>query len=82
MPSRLDTLRSRQNDSRVPLHSGAEGTDDTLYLARAPVNLDAAPAQRTALLETIALAGTRVVNRAAGVILLRPDWTSLEMPKS
>src|SRR4051812_20231569 len=42
---------------------------ETLSLARAPARLDAAPDQRSALLETIALAATRAVNRAAGVVL-------------
>ena len=54
---------------------------DELTLARAPANLDAAPDQRAALLETIALAGTRAVNRAAGVVLAPPDWTSRELPE-
>lgn len=40
---------------------------EELTLARAPADLDAAPPQRAALLEMIALAGTRAVNRAAGV---------------
>jgi hypothetical protein len=40
---------------------------DELRMARAPANLDAAPGQRSALLEMIALAGTRAVNRAAGI---------------
>lgn len=42
---------------------------DTLHLARRPAQLDAADAQRAALLENIALAATRAVNRAAGVEL-------------
>jgi hypothetical protein len=54
---------------------------DELRLARPPAVLDAAAAQRAALLEMIALAATRVVNRAAGIVLLRPDWTSDEMPQ-
>jgi hypothetical protein len=54
---------------------------DELQLARAPANLDAAPAQRVALLEMIAIAGTRAVNRAAGVVLAPPDWTSEELPQ-
>lgn len=45
--------------------AGAAG--DGLRLARAPAQLDAAPAQRTALLELIALAGTRAVNKVAGI---------------
>lgn len=40
---------------------------EELTLKRAPVNLDASAAQRAALLETIALAGTRAVNRAWGL---------------
>lgn len=42
---------------------------DALRLARPPARLDADLAQRAALLEMIALAGTRAVNRAAGVTL-------------
>lgn len=61
-------------------HARAEG--EALSLARAPSDLGAAPAQRIALLESIALAGTRAVNRAAGVDLPRPDWTSGQMAKS
>ena len=56
--------------------------EDQLVLARPPVRLEATSQQRAALLEMIALAGTRAVNRAAGVNLARPDWTSLEMPES
>lgn len=52
-----------------------------LRLARAPAQLDAVPQQRSALLEMIALAGTRAINRAAGVMLARPDWTSAELPE-
>lgn len=40
---------------------------DAVRLARPPVPLDALPTQRSALLEMIALAGTRAANRAAGV---------------
>jgi hypothetical protein len=47
---------------------------ETLRLARAPVTLEAAPEQRSALLEMIAYAGTRAVNRAAGVVLPPPPW--------
>jgi hypothetical protein len=54
---------------------------DELQLARTPANLDAAPAQRVALLEMIAIAGTRAVNRVAGVVLAPPDWTSAELPQ-
>jgi hypothetical protein len=53
-----------------------------LRLARPPASLEADAAQRTALLESIAMAGTRAVNRAAGVVLARPDWTSHDLPKS
>lgn len=53
-----------------------------LRLARAPADLDAAPGQRAALLEMIALAGTRAANRAAGVVLTRPDWTSADLPQT
>lgn len=55
---------------------------DELRTARQPANLDAAPLQRAALLEMIALAGTRAANRQAGVVLPSPDWTSTELPKS
>jgi len=51
-----------------------------LVVARPPVALDAAPAQRARLLESIALAGTRAVNRAAGIVLPAPDWTSSQTP--
>lgn len=54
---------------------------EELRQARAPADLDAAPQQRAALLEMIALAGTRAVNRAAGVTLARPDWTSADLPE-
>lgn len=40
---------------------------DALRLARPPASLDAADTQRRALLESIALAGTRALNRAAGI---------------
>lgn len=59
----------------------AEGGDE-LRLARPPADLDAAAPQRTALLEAIAVANTRAVNRALGVILPRPDWTSRDLPES
>lgn len=42
---------------------------EELEVARAPVALDAAEAQRLALLESIAVAATREVNRGAGVVL-------------
>jgi hypothetical protein len=54
---------------------------DELQLARMPANLDAAAHQRAALLECIAVAGTRAVNRAAGVVLARRDWTSANLPE-
>jgi hypothetical protein len=56
-----------------------EGVSEELRLARAPADLDALPQQRAELLEMIALAGTRAVNRAAGVVLAPPDWTSREI---
>lgn len=55
---------------------------DELCLARVPSNLDAAPEQRAALLEMIALAGTRATNRLAGVVLPPPDWTSADLPRT
>jgi len=62
---------------------GDSRTPEELRLMRAPANLDAAAAQRLALLESIALAGTRAVNRAAGVVLPpAPNWTSGELPES
>ena len=42
---------------------------ETVRRARPPVPLDPSPEQRGALLEMIAVAGTRAVNRAAGVVL-------------
>src|SRR4051812_39788745 len=45
---------------------------EELRLMRPPADLEAAAAQRMALLEMIALAGTRAVNRAAGVVLAPP----------
>lgn len=56
--------------------------DDALHLARAPAQLDAAGARRAALLEAIAAAGTRAVNRAAGIAVARPDWTSADLPET
>jgi hypothetical protein len=53
-----------------------------LRLARAPANLEAAVSQRSALLECIAVAGTRACNRLNGVVLERPDWTSANLPKT
>jgi len=52
-----------------------------LRLGRAPAKLDAEPGQRAALLERIALAGTRAINRMNGVVMVRPDWTSDNLPK-
>jgi hypothetical protein len=49
-----------------------------LKLARPPTRLDPAATQRAALLESIALAGTRAVNRAAGVAPA-PPWPRREM---
>ncbi|HWA84908.1 MAG TPA: hypothetical protein VG710_01685 [Opitutus sp.] len=52
---------------------------DGLQLVRRPAALEAADAQRTALLETIAVAATRAVNRECGVRLAAPEnWTSGE----
>lgn len=49
-------------------------TGDTVQRARPPLPLDATAEQRVALLEMIAVAGTRAVNRAAGVVLpVRPE---------
>ncbi|MEY4938556.1 MAG: hypothetical protein RIQ93_291 [Verrucomicrobiota bacterium] len=42
-------------------------TGEQLRLARRPAPLDATATQRTALLEAIAVAGTRALNRAAGL---------------
>lgn len=49
---------------------------DELRLARAPADLDAMTAQRLALLESIAAAATRAVNRVAGVVLPPPAWAA------
>ena len=46
--------------------------DDALHVARRPAALTPAPAQRAGVLEQIALAGTRAVNRAAGIVLSAP----------
>jgi hypothetical protein len=48
--------------------SRADGGGDELRLARRPAKLDPAAEQRAALLEMIAIAGTRAVNRAAGLV--------------
>jgi hypothetical protein len=53
--------------------------DDELQVRRRPADLDTNPAQRLALLESVALAATRAVNRAVGIPLPLPDWTSDEM---
>lgn len=45
---------------------------EELRLVRAPADLQASAEQRAALLECIAFAGTRAVNRAAGVVAARP----------
>ncbi len=50
------------------------GLGEELRLARPPASLDSSVAQRTALLESIATAGTRATNRAAGVVLPPPSW--------
>lgn len=47
---------------------------EELQLRRTPAALEAPTEQRAALLEMIALAGTRAVNRAAGVVLPPPPW--------
>ncbi len=47
---------------------------EELRLGRAPADLNAVTAQRLALLESIAAAATRVVNRVAGVVLPPPAW--------
>jgi hypothetical protein len=48
--------------------SGGDAPGSELRLARAPAKLEPAAEQRAALLEMIAVAGTRAVNRAAGVL--------------
>ena len=55
---------------------------EELRVGRVPAQLDSAPEQRTALLECIALAGTRTLNRMSGVVLSRPDWTSIDLQKT
>ncbi|MBI5768533.1 MAG: hypothetical protein HZA93_12105 [Verrucomicrobia bacterium] len=52
---------------------------DALELARRPVWTGPAPEGRGAMLEAIALAATRAVNREAGVAL---DWTKRESPQT
>ena len=55
---------------------------DGLRLARAPAALEASVEQRGRMLESIALAGTRIVNRAMGVDLPPPSWAekAAELP--
>jgi hypothetical protein len=53
---------------------------EALKLARPPAQLEALAAQRAALLEMIALAATRAVNRAAGVVLAPPPWAEVDEP--
>lgn len=62
---------------------------DQLAVARIPVDLAATPAQRTALLESIAAAGTSQVNRASGISVTSrnrgfssADWTSRQTPET
>lgn len=55
---------------------------DRLVLARCPADLAASEGQRAALLEQIALAGTRAANRAAGLTFSPAGWTSAQMPKT
>ncbi len=57
--------------------AGCDGAADELRLARAPAALEASVEQRAALLEMIALAGTRAINRAAGVVLAPPLWADV-----
>ncbi len=57
---------------------------DTLALARRPVWTEPAPEKNAALLESIALAATRAVNRAAGITLPAPphfQFPSAEVPR-
>jgi hypothetical protein len=51
---------------------------DALKLARPPIQLDTVAEQRLALLEMIAAAATRAVNRAAGITLVRPWMNEAE----
>lgn len=53
---------------------------DALELTRRPVELTAAEAQRLALLEAIAQAGTRAVNRSHGVALVWPGAERADTP--
>ena len=50
-----------------------DGGGEELRLARPPAKLEPAAEQRAALLEMIAVAGTRAVNRAAGVVRASAD---------
>jgi hypothetical protein len=50
--------------------------DASLENVRRPTDLISSPAQRHALLQAIAAAGTRAINRAAGLTFSRSDWTS------
>jgi hypothetical protein len=54
---------------------------DELELRRRPADLSASDLQRSSLVEQIALAGTRAVNRAFGISFSPARWTSREMPK-
>ncbi len=54
---------------------GAAG-EDALRLVRPPVDLRASEAQRQALLEGLAAAGTREANRMFGVGRERPEWAA------
>ncbi len=54
---------------------------DDLQLARPPAALESTPEQRAALLEGIARAGTKAVNRAAGIAVTRASWTTGELPQ-
>jgi hypothetical protein len=49
----------------------------SLELVRRPVTIDAASQARVALLENIALAATRAVNRQAGITPLNPLWQGM-----
>ena len=55
---------------------------EQLVSARPPVRLSPSARQRAALLERIALAGTRAVNREHGITFAPPDWTSRQMPET
>lgn len=55
---------------------------EALEIARRPADLGASELQRVGLLEQIALAGTRAVNRHAGITFLHDGWTTAEMPKT